>query len=118
MSKFKKTFGTVSGAKGKWDTVSFSNQGLQPHNRYVAWVDLMGAANAMQMSLPGAANFIARIHAAALQAMVVYESVSLHPITDGFFVVEEKWEVMRAFLRKVYLSPMCLRRKERIYIGF
>ena len=44
----------------------FNAQGLTADNCYVAWLDVMGSRTAMVRSIATAANFIFKLHVAAL----------------------------------------------------
>ncbi len=74
-----------------------------PSNRYVCWLDLVGAANAMQLSLPRAANFIAKIHVAGQRALVGKTRLRAYPAIDGVYAVSETRREMEAFLREAMM---------------
>jgi hypothetical protein len=52
---------------------------------YVFWLDLMGARNAMKISLPQAARSIMKIHAAALLAKERHPEMEINPVMDGVY---------------------------------
>lgn len=81
----------------------FSADHLPPPTiEYVAWVDVMGTQAAMSRSLNITANFIFKLHVAAVQAP--QNNVSLYPVMDGFYVASPSQLDMLAFLRSVYQS--------------
>lgn len=67
---------------------------------YVAWVDVMGTQSLMTRSLRTTANFIFKLHAAALQAP--REHVTLYPVMDGFYASARAQSEMLAFLRSMF----------------
>lgn len=81
--------------------ISFDNRELSPKPCYVAWIDLLGAGNHMLLSLPKASTFIAKIHIAGIKAKQAYPSITIHPITDGFFAVSETWADIKSFSERV-----------------
>ena len=70
-----------------------------PTNRYVCWLDLIGAGNAMRLSLPRAANFIAKIHVAGQRAIAKKPGIRAYPAIDGVYAVTEQRATMEAFLK-------------------
>lgn len=64
-------------------------------NRYVAWLDLMGASNTMARSLSKAANYIGKIHLAAFEAE--NSAVTTYPVIDGCYFVSEDRRVCKPF---------------------
>lgn len=81
------------------NALDFSNRDLKPALRYVAWVDMMGANSAMRLSLPRAANFIAKIHLAGLEARRGHPGIRLQPVIDGFYIVALDQRAALDFLR-------------------
>ena len=71
-----------------------------PSLEYVAWLDVMGIQVAMSRSLPISANFIFKLHTAALQAQC--ENVTLYPVMDGLYASSENKEGILGFLRSVF----------------
>ena len=53
--------------------------------RYVFWLDLMGARNAMKLSLSRAARSIMKIHSAALLAKDHHPELDINPVMDGVY---------------------------------
>lgn len=79
----------------------FTAQGLpQPANEYVAWIDVMGVQSAMSRSLAITANFVFKLHVAALQAP--HEQMALYPVMDGLYVSSGNQQTMLGFLRSVF----------------
>lgn len=85
-----------------------------PCKRYVCWLDLVGAANAMRLSLPRAANFVAKIHVAGQRALVGKVGLRAYPAIDGVYAVTEKKASIEAFLTDamLILSTTFLAEKE------
>lgn len=107
MPCFEDAFGSDYGPErpeSRWDRPYFDNHDLAPTNRFVAWVDLMGAENHMLLSLPKSAVYIAKIHAAGIDAGKQFSGVSIHPITDGFYAVSERWSEIQDFTSRVMRS--------------
>ena len=107
MPTFEETFGQEYGSdhpQSQWDKPFFNNRDLALTNRFIAWIDLMGAANHFLSSLPKAACFVGKIHDAGLQANSRYPDVSLHPIADGFYAINEDWGQIKDFTSRVMRS--------------
>lgn len=59
----------------------------QPTHEYVCWLDLMGTQSILRLSHRRAANFIMKIHAAALEvAARMSLNVELYPVIDGLYI--------------------------------
>lgn len=71
-----------------------------PANEYVAWLDVMGVQSAMSRSLKITANFVFKLHMAALQASNT--GVSLYPVMDGLYLSSSNQQTMLDFLRSVF----------------
>jgi hypothetical protein len=69
--------------------------------RYVFWLDLMGARNAMKLSLSRAARSVMKIHAAALLAKQKYQDLEINPVMDGVYGYVEKRELLEKCLREI-----------------
>lgn len=79
----------------------FDARGLPvPSDEYVAWIDVMGVQSHMHRSISVAANFVFKLHVAALDSPG-YE-VSLYPVMDGFYVTSKTRAALEAFLRSVF----------------
>jgi hypothetical protein len=66
---------------------------------YVAWLDVMGTQSSMSRSLNATANFIFKLHAAALQAPKT--GMQLYPVMDGVYAASATQSAMLDFLRIV-----------------
>jgi hypothetical protein len=73
-----------------------------PTNQYVAWIDVMGVQSAMSRSLDISANFVFKLHVAALQAP--HAQVALYPVMDGLYVSSVNQQPMLEFLRSVFYN--------------
>jgi hypothetical protein len=71
-----------------------------PANEYVAWIDVMGVQSAMSRSLSITANFVFKLHVAALQAP--HTAVSLYPVMDGLYVSSSNQQAVLEFLRSMF----------------
>ncbi|MFZ2525077.1 MAG: hypothetical protein WAW87_07150 [Candidatus Ferrigenium altingense] len=74
----------------------------EPTNEYVAWVDVMGIQSAMGRSLSISANFVFKLHIAALSAP--RDNIQIYPVMDGFYASSTSKEAMIKFLRSVMAS--------------
>ncbi|TNJ38397.1 hypothetical protein FGF66_09045 [Chlorobaculum thiosulfatiphilum] len=72
----------------------------EPVAEYVAWLDVMGIQSSMMRSLHTAANFIFKLHVAALEQKK--PKMRLYPIMDGVYVTTPDKEEMRSFLSEVF----------------
>lgn len=82
----------------------------QPTSEYVAWIDVMGIQSAMAKSIQVAANFVFKLHVAALEAKT--NGISLYPVMDGVYVSTPSKVEMAAFLRAIFMSLSQLFRGE------
>jgi hypothetical protein len=71
-----------------------------PTNEYVAWIDVMGVQSAMSRSLDITANFVFKLHVAALQAP--HAGVSLYPVMDGLYISSPSQQAVLDFLRSMF----------------
>ncbi len=71
-----------------------------PRYSYVAWLDVMGIRAAMSRSLPITANFVFKLHIAALEAP--RQNLSLYPVMDGMYVVADRKRDLTGFLSYVF----------------
>ena len=71
-------------------------------SEYVAWVDVMGTQVSMSKSIKITANFIFKLHIAALRAQL--NGVQVYPVMDGFYAASPNRNLMLAFLRGVFKS--------------
>jgi hypothetical protein len=74
----------------------------KPANEYVGWIDEMGVQSAMSRSLDITANFVFKLHVAALQAPNV--GVSLYPVMDGLYIACSSQQDVLEFLRSVFAN--------------
>ena len=66
---------------------------------YVVWVDVMGIQVAMSRSLAKSANFIFKLHTAALQAPRT--NIRLYPVMDGFYASSSSQSDILSFVNYV-----------------
>ena len=69
-------------------------------NKYVFWLDLMGAQNTMAVSLPKASNYVLKIHVAALRANE-HLHAALVPVVDGVYCICDERSQMFKLVHKV-----------------
>jgi hypothetical protein len=69
-------------------------------SEYVAWVDVMGTQVSMSRSINITANFIFKLHIAALRAQVA--GMRIYPVMDGFYISTPDKNRMLGFLRNVF----------------
>jgi hypothetical protein len=70
--------------------------------RYVFWLDLMGARNAMKLSLPRAARSVMKIHSAALLSKRGHEELEINPVMDGVYGYVRKRTLLQTCLREIF----------------
>lgn len=73
-----------------------------PTPEYVAWIDVMGTQAGMSRSLNRTANFMFKLHAAAIQAP--HGALTLYPVMDGLYVASPTQWAMFDFLRSIFQS--------------
>lgn len=74
----------------------------KPSYEYVAWVDVMGTQSSLSRSVSAAANFIAKLHTAALSAP--QRTLRLYPVMDGFYAACLDQSETLEFLRSVFVQ--------------
>lgn len=67
---------------------------------YVVWVDIMGIGPVMGRSIHMAANFIFKLHTAAVLAPA--PGIRLYPVMDGLYASTQDQNALLAFLRSVF----------------
>lgn len=73
----------------------------EPSDEFVAWLDVMGIQSALRRSAKIAANFVYKIHHAAL----AHDSnVTLYPVMDGIYACTKTRDEMKKFLSFVFRS--------------
>jgi hypothetical protein len=72
-----------------------------PTNKFVCWIDVMGSQSAMLHSLPTAANFLMKLHIAALTAYDAY-NLDVYPVIDGVYLCSPSLKKMLGFINKTY----------------
>lgn len=74
-------------------------------SRYTIWIDVMGSDNAMRRSLAMSANFVMKLHAAALNALrFAGPDFILYPMIDGIYcLATDKFRTF-AFIERVFSS--------------
>jgi hypothetical protein len=71
-------------------------------SEYVVWIDVMGTQASMSRSLSVTANFIFKLHAAALQAPQT--EMHLYPVMDGLYASSPSQDAILEFLRSVLVQ--------------
>lgn len=79
-----------------------ANELSDPSNEYVAWIDVMGIKSAMESSIKISANFIYKLHIAAIEAPS--DNIKIYPIMDGFYCSSPNQGDMEKFLKDIYLK--------------
>lgn len=69
-------------------------------NKYVAWIDVMGAGGMMVRSLPNTLNFTLKLQVAALEAKVT--DVRLFPMNDGVFATSDSIFPLKDLIARMY----------------
>jgi hypothetical protein len=69
-------------------------------SEYVAWVDVMGTQVSMSRSINITANFIFKLHIAAIRSQTA--GVKIYPVMDGLYASAPDRNVMLNFLRGVF----------------
>jgi hypothetical protein len=67
---------------------------------YVAWADVMGTQVAMSRSIKTSANYIFKLHIAALKSPST--GITLYPVMDGMYVAAPRQADILNFLRSVF----------------
>jgi hypothetical protein len=72
----------------------------QPQNEFVAWVDVMGTQAHTYSSLSKGANYMFKLHIAALECP--RDGVKLYPVMDAFYATAPDGEKLHSFLRELF----------------
>jgi len=92
----------------------FDARGLPaPRAQYVCWVDVMGMETQMKRSIKVSANFVFKLHVAALDEAAT-SNVMLYPIMDGFYACSETRADMERFLSGVFNTLAGIFSRERV----
>jgi hypothetical protein len=73
-----------------------------PVYQYVCWVDVMGSKSSMRRQLSLAANFVMKLHVAALEVLRTTAGVMLYPVMDGLYVCASRQGPMLNFLKELF----------------
>lgn len=73
-------------------------------NEYVCWIDVMGIQSVMSVSLKRTANFVFKLHAAAV--LHKQEDVMLYPIMDGLYCSSENKKSIIEFIKNLFSTIM------------
>lgn len=74
----------------------------EPSPAYVCWLDVMGADSAMRRSTRIAANFVMKLHAAALEARTpAPAAIALYPAIDGVYIISPQQRHTLSYLKDV-----------------
>lgn len=73
-----------------------------PVYQYVCWVDVMGSESSMRRQLSLAANFVMKLHVAALEVLGTSVGVTLYPVMDGLYACAPKQGPMLNFLKELF----------------
>jgi hypothetical protein len=73
-----------------------------PTPQYVAWVDVMGAGSSLLRSLSVAANFVMKLHIAALSVVPHYSDIKLYPMIDGLYCRSGEQPSILGLLKEVF----------------
>jgi len=73
----------------------------EPTEEFVVWMDVMGIQVALKRSVKVAANFVYKIHHAALKFA---DPITLYPVMDGIYACATERATIEAFLSFVFRS--------------
>jgi hypothetical protein len=79
--------------------------------QYVCWVDVMGMEAQMKRSIQVSANFVFKLHVAALAAAT--DKVMLYPIMDGLYACADTRADIEQFLTEVFRALVDLFSREK-----
>ena len=70
--------------------------------QYVFWLDLMGARNAMKLSLPRAARSVMKIHSATMLSKQQHPELEVNPVMDGVYGYVRTRVLLQTCLRQIF----------------
>jgi hypothetical protein len=83
------------------DKIFFNAEPLPESNsEYVCWLDVMGTRSIMSYSLNKSANFICKLHIAALE--LLNDDVRIYPLLDGMYITSKRKQPLLGFLHGVF----------------
>jgi hypothetical protein len=83
------------------DRIFFDARALpETQSEYVCWLDVMGTQSIMSHSLSKSANFICKLHIAALESQ--NEDLHIYPLLDGLYITSKRKQPLLNFLRGVF----------------
>lgn len=77
----------------------FDASDLAASSEYVAWIDVMGTQASMSRSISATANFVFKLHIAALEA--TRAGIRLYPVMDGLYAAGPDQAAFIEFLRSL-----------------
>lgn len=92
----------------------------RPPKRFVLWIDMMGAANLMNLSSRMAMIVLAKIHTASVKASDGIGGITVVPVVDGFYCVTKNAHPLRTFayrfLKSIVSDIILIRDPHYIYL--
>ena len=90
------------GLKACESPAMFNDKKVDISSRYIAWIDLMGAANLMRYSLKSGAILIGRLHDVIFTTWKEQPTgLTIHSIVDGCYVVAREITPLLHFIENV-----------------
>lgn len=77
-------------------------------NKYVLWVDLLGAGHLMTVSIDKTANAIMRLHMAVFNACDDRDGILSVPINDGVFIISKSKKDIIVIIKKIIIDLSCV----------
>lgn len=79
----------------------FNTEKITPEKCYIAWIDVMGAASMMEVSLQRAAICIGKLHDVVFAESKKHPKLTLHPLVDGCYAVSKEFAPLLQFTQSV-----------------
>lgn len=75
---------------------------LQPQQKYVCWIDIMGTRNTMNLSLARVSNFILKFHSCIIESKKKEQDIKYYPLMDGVFITCSDLNAMKRTLNTIF----------------
>jgi len=75
--------------------------------KYVAWIDILGTDSIMRRSMQITANFLTKLHMAALEArqsLSSHDALTLYPVVDGVYVTSANQDAILNHIKAMMAS--------------
>lgn len=84
------------------NTIRVNPKKLNPKQKYVCWIDIMGTRNTMNLSLARVSNFILKFHNGVIESKRNKRDIKCYPLMDGVFITCANLNKMKHTLDSIF----------------